>query len=136
MFTFPYCPHLGRIFLWFLSLFCPLLFPVVFQPHLPTRFPFLLCFEIVLMDSLHFQKCFPYFKCHFNLSLLPRKLPPGTHSSQRNKFGNSFLLCLTVNLVNIKQLFLDPSGCLGERLTGMYLMLLCLTDQYQGSLDF
>lgn len=50
----------------------------------------------------------------------------------RQKFENSFLLCLTFSLVNGKQLFLYLSGCLGECWLAcvIHLMTSCLTDQY------
>lgn len=58
MFTFPYCPHLGRIFQWFLSLFCLLLFPVVFQPHLPTPFPLCCVLKLSLWTLFTFRNAF------------------------------------------------------------------------------
>ena len=102
-------------------------------PSYALLFLFALCFEIVITNCHHFQKCFPYFKYHLNVSF-PRKVSPGTCASQkaRHVFENSFLLCLLMKLVDVKQLF----GYLSDVWESVWLacvihvMTLCLTDQY------
>ena len=71
--------HLGRCF--------PVIFVLLLSPPVPHPAPpsccllFLLalCFESVVTNWYHFQKCFPSFKFRFHLPLFPRKVPSDTH---------------------------------------------------------
>lgn len=79
MFTFSYCPCLGRMFI------CSLSFPVLLQPLLPTsEFSFLFSVLILSLETVTAFRdaSLTVFKYHLNLFLFPRKVPPCTHSSQ------------------------------------------------------